>query len=139
MDCFHQASRIAQPAYFNSTPLMYGYGMPTYYSTQFFSLGRSSEIRRPPVSSGSPLFLGESAPTTVTSSEGNTSPLSTASPSPPESPSESSAELSHKTACSREANDEPCQSAKDASESEEKTGTISLLQNSLCAKLNTCI
>lgn len=124
MDCFYQASRIRHPAYFNAPPIMYGYGVPAYYSSQFFpALSRHSEIHRPPVTSRSPPHLGESVPSPVTNSESNASPLSTASRTPPESPSESSTETLEETTCS-EPNEKPCQSGKDASESEDKTGTI---------------
>ena len=85
-------------------------------------MSRSTEIHRPPVTSRSPPHLGESVPSLVTHSESrNASPLSTASRTPPESPSECSAETLE-TTCS-EPNEKPCQSGKDASESEEKTGT----------------
>lgn len=114
MDCFYQANqRIRPPSYFNSPPIMYGYGVPSYYSPPFFPLGRNSEIHMPPGASTSPPLR---APNPVTNSENRTSPVSTASQSPPESPSESS---THETT---ELSDEPCQSGKDASESEDKTG-----------------
>ena len=136
MDCFYQTSRIRQSAYLNSPPLMYGYGVPTYYSPQFFPVNRNSEIHRPPVISRSSPPLGKNLPNPVTiSSESNASPVSTASQTPPESPSESSTET-HETTCS-ERNEEPCQSGKDASESEEKTGTN---ESDLFVRkqLNTC-
>lgn len=114
MDCFYQANqRIRPPSYFNSPPIMYGYGVPSYYSPPFFPLGRNSEIHMPPGASTSPPLR---AANPVTNSENRTSPVSTASQSPPESPSESS---THET---NELSDEPCQSGKDASESEDKTG-----------------
>lgn len=114
MDCFYQANqRIGPPSYFNSPPIMYGYGVPSYYSPPFFPLGRNSEIHMPPVASTSPPLTG---PKPVTSSESRTSPVSTVTQTPPESPSESSI---HETT---ELNDEPRQSEKDASESEDKTG-----------------
>jgi len=91
---------------------MYGYGVPSYYSPPFFPLGRNSEIHMPPGASTSPPLR---AANPVTNSENRTSPVSTASQSPPESPSESS---THETT---ELSDEPCQSGKDASESEDKT------------------
>lgn len=89
---------------------MYGYGVPSYYSPP---LGRNSEIHMPPVASTSPPLRG---PKPVTSSESRTSPVSTVTQTPPESPSESSI---HETT---ELIDEPRQSGKDASESEDKTG-----------------
>ena len=120
MDCFYQASRIRQPTYFNPPALMYGYGVPTYYSQQFFPVSRNSEIHRPPVITRSPPLLGESVPNPVIISESNASTGSTTSQTPPHSPSESSTET-NETTCS-ELNDEPCHSGKDVSESEEKTG-----------------
>ena len=67
----------------------------------------------PPVASSSPPLRD---PNPVTNSESRTSPVSTASQTPPESPSESS------THEATELSDEPLQSGKDASESEDKTG-----------------
>ena len=111
MDCFYQANqRIRPSSYFNSPPIMYGYGVPSYYSPPFFPLGRNSEVHMPPVVSSSPPLRCSNS---VASSESRRSPVSTASQTPPESPSESS---------THELSDEPCQSGKDASESEDKTG-----------------
>lgn len=116
MDCFYQANqRIRPPSYFNTSPIMYGYGVPSYYSPPFFPLGRNSQVRRPPVASASPPL---NVPNPVTALESSTSPVSVVSQTPPDSPSESSTDTHE----SIELNDEACQSAKDASESEEKTG-----------------
>lgn len=128
MDCFYQANqRIRPSSYFNSPPIMYGYGVPTYYSPPFFPLGRNSEVHRPPVP---PLRV----PNPVTTSESSTSPVSTVSQTPPASPSESSTET-HETT---ELSDEPNQSGKDASESEDKTGERKqdLFIKNACAELN---
>jgi len=92
---------------------MYGYGVPPYYSPQFFPLGRNAELHMPPVASSSPPLRCSNP---VANSESRRSPVSTASQTPPESPSESS------THEATELSDEPCQSGKDASESEDKTG-----------------
>lgn len=54
----------------------------------------------------------------MTNSESSTSPVSVGSQTPPESPSETSTDTNEST----EHNDDVCQSAKDASESEDKTG-----------------
>ncbi|KAJ7391888.1 embryonic organ development [Desmophyllum pertusum] len=115
MDCYYQANqRIRPPSFFNSPPILYGYSVPTYYSPPFFPLGRNSEVHRPPVTSVSPQLI---VPNTTTS-ESSTSPVSTVSQTPPESPSESSTETHENLT---ELHDEPEQSGKDASESEDKT------------------
>ena len=98
---------------------MYGYGVPTYYSPPFFPLGRNSEVHWPQVTSAS---VPPRVHNPVTTSESSTSPVSTVTQTPPASPSESYTET-HETA---ELNEEPDQSGKDASESEEKTGEIKL-------------
>ena len=99
--------------------MMYGYGVPSYYSPPFFPLGRNSEVHIPPVASSSPPLRD---PNPVSNSESRTSPVSTASQTPPESPSESS---NHEAT---ELSDEPLQSGKDASESEDKTGERSRIR-----------
>lgn len=120
MDCYYQANqRIRPPSFFNSPPILYGYSVPTYYSPPFFPLGRNSEVHRPPVTSVSPQLI---VPNTTTS-ESSTSPVSTVSQTPPESPSESSTETHENLT---ELHDEPEQSRKDASESEDKTGETSI-------------
>ena len=116
MDCFYQANqRVRPPPYFNTSPVMYGYGVPSYYSPPFFPLNRNSQVHRPPVISASPPL---SIPNPMTNSESSTSPVSVGSQTPPESPSETSTDTHEST----EHNDDVCQSAKDASESEDKTG-----------------
>ncbi|RMX42420.1 homeobox protein Hox-B5 [Pocillopora verrucosa] len=115
MDCFYQANqRVRPPPYFNTSPVMYGYGVPSYYSPPFFPLNRNSQVHRPPVISASPPL---SIPNPMTNSESSTSPVSVGSQTPPESPSETSTDTHEST----EHNDDVCQSAKDASESEDKT------------------
>ncbi|XP_068670122.1 homeobox protein Hox-A5-like [Montipora capricornis] len=122
MDCFYQASRLRQPAYFNSPPLICGYGVPTYCSRPFFPVNRNTEIHMPMgnIASRGASPLDEYVPNLMrTISESNASPLSTTSRTPPESPSEFSTET-HETT-SKQANKDSCQSVKDTSESEEKT------------------
>lgn len=140
MDCFYQASRMRQPAFFNPQTLMYGYGVPTYYSPQFFPVSLNSEISRPPVISRTTSFLEEILPHSATISENNASPSSTSSQTPPRSPPSECSTERHGISCS-DPTEELSRSGKDASESEEKTGTnseINLAKMQFCGLSNTC-
>lgn len=140
MDCFYQAGRMRQPAFFNPQTLMYGYGVPTYYSPQFFPVNCNSEISRPPVISRSASFLEEILPHPATISENNASPSSTSSQTPPRSPPSECSTERHGTSCS-DPTEELSRSGKDASESEEKTGTnieINLAKMQFFGFSNTC-
>lgn len=124
MDCFYQGSRLRESAYYNSPPLIYGYGMPTYCSRQFFSpISRNSEINTSRRNTGSrgASPSSQNVPNLMTISESNSSPASTASHTPPESPTECTTETHQST--SKEASEDSGNSVKDTSESEEKTGT----------------
>lgn len=122
MDCFYQGSRLRESAYYNSPPLIYGYGMPTYCSRQFFSpISRNSEIHTSRENTGSrgASPSSQNAPNLMTISESNSSPASTASHTPPESPTDCTTETHQST--SKEASEDSGNSVKDTSESEEKT------------------
>lgn len=124
MDCFYQGSRLRESAYYNSPPLIYGYGMPTYCSRQFFSpISRNSEIHTSRGNTGSrgASPSSQNVPNLMTISESNSSPASTASHTPPESPTDCTTETHQST--SKEASEDSGNSVKDTSESEEKTGT----------------
>ncbi|XP_074622588.1 uncharacterized protein LOC141880894 [Acropora palmata] len=122
MDCFYQGSRLRESAYYNSPPLIYGYGMPTYCSRQFFSpISRNSEIHTSRGNTGSrgASPSSQNVPNLMTISESNSSPASTASHTPPESPTDCTTETHQST--SKEASEDSGNSVKDTSESEEKT------------------